>query len=250
MTTAIPAGWQCNTPSSIVVGDGPYATALALTFGAELLSSDQLLSGPVSHGGNEYPRILEQLELAMLVVSDAMTPSDAMQLHGVVWEWVVKTTSAKDEHDMAFFFVLPPRVPPEFVDALGVGLSVPTMTPDTGHDTWRRSDSLVRLLELVASTARKDRKTLDRRRASDARRAALSQLRQAVQVANKLAVQEAARDVLAVFEHRQYFLELFCRQPRHRHGNLLYSWLEAAVTGSVTPDWIATGRSNLADWLA
>ena len=106
------------------------------------------------------------------------------------------------------------------------------------------------MLALIAAIIPKDSIILEKRRAADVKRSALAQLRSALRDNDESAGVQAAGHVLSVFDRRQYLLEVFCRPPRHRHGRLLYCWLDAAVTGPVTQDWWASGKKHLDKWLA
>ena len=60
---------------------------------------------------------------------------------------------------------------------------------------------------------------------------------------------EAAQDLLNAFTRQEFLLDIFCRAPSHRHGNLLRGWLNGAVTGSVTPEWWSAGKLEVPGWL-
>lgn len=241
----IPENWLSSPPESLVLGSGPYASALAFVLEAGLLDCETLEAGPAENDG--YPQVLEKLERILLVVGNGMPAADALRHHRAAWEWVGKLSPAGDQHELAFLFVLPPDASQALEESLAVGLGIPEFDPkSTGHAVWRMSGSLESLLSGLAGTRPLDLPPLRARQAADVARVALRKLQQA---ADSHSMREAARAVLSVFSGREYHLDLFCRPPSHRHGNLLRGWLHTVVTSEVTPGSLEEGN-HPSQWLA
>ena len=235
-------------PASLVAGDGPYARALASIFGTACLPVDNLKAplNPNDDGG--YDRVLAELRRVFLVISDRMSVAEALQYHEAIWEWVQKLARAGDQHDLAFLFILPVDSSKAFEEGLAMGLSVSEIDPAaTGHAVWRRSGALIDLIDLAASIYPKDFVLLRNRRATDIKRAALARLRASVQKGDSC--EKSAAAVLAAFAGHEYYLDLFCKPPSHRHGNLFRKWLREAVTIPVTPHHHTDAVRDIATWL-
>ena len=251
MQSEVPYEWQLVPPESVVVGVGTYTRALASILGTIVLPFDRLHAGPAPNAGGGYPRVLENVRQVLLVVPEDMAPADAMRCHRAVWGWIEKLSSAGDQHDLRFLFILPETASAGYEEALAVGLCVPVIDPaTTGHAVWHRSGELSTLLKLIAAIRPMDIVRLKARRFADRRRRALAGLRIAVMGDAPETVLAAVLAVLDAFRGMEYHLDLFCRPPSHRHGNLLRGWLNAGVTGPVTQDWCAIGRGQLPAWLA
>jgi hypothetical protein len=251
MFSRIPDEWRYESPESFVGGVGAYSSALASIMGTVALPFDQMLGGPGPDIGGGYPRVLDRLKRAFLVVPEDMSPADALRCHQSLWNWVEKLSSAGDQHDLAFVFVLPVTAGKEYEGALAVGLCVPSIDPTlTGHGVWRQSDELMELLELAAAIRPMDALSWRSRLRSDQRRLALSQLRVAVTRGDVTAIGGAVQAVRDAFHQEAYHLDLFCNAPSHQNGNLLRRWLSEGVTSPVTQDWCAEGRKNIPTWLA
>lgn len=251
MPFSIPQQWRYAPPETLVAGDGPYAVALATVLGTEGISLGQLQSGPEAEDGGRFPQVLESLARAILVVSESMSAAEAIQCHRAAWDWIERLSSAGDQHELAFLFMLPEDTSQGFEDALAVGLGVPRIDPaSTGHAVWRRTGSLSELLDVLTGIRPMDLLPLRARRAADTKHTTMAGLRATLAQDNPTTVSEAARQVLAAFSGQDYLLDLFCRAPSHRHGNLLRGWLNAAVTYPVTPEGWKVARKQLAAWLA
>lgn len=250
MPFPVPVEWRYESLESLVVGVGAYSDALASIMGTVALPFAQLHDGPVPDMRGGYPRVLENLKRALLVVPEDMSAAEALRGHRSIWNWVERLSSAGDQHDLAFVFVLPVTDGNEYEEALAAGLCLSSIDPtSTGHGVWRQSGMLLELLELAAAIRPMDALSLRARQRSDHRQLAIEHLRDAVMQGDATAIRDAARVVLAAFRPAEYHLDLFCRAPSHRHGNLLRVWLNAGVTSPVTQDWCATGRSQLDVWL-
>jgi hypothetical protein len=246
----IPNEWRASPPQALAIGNGPYTIALATVLGiaSAPLALLNALSEPNERGG--HIRLLDDLERVFLVVSEGMSAAEALGCHQIVWGIVAKLSSAGDHHDLACLFILPADAPRSYEESLAIGLAVPEIDPaTTGHGVWRRSGSLSELLDLAASIKRMDLPPLRGRQARDTRHAALAKLRAAVAQDDPSAANAAAQEVLASFSGHEYHLDLFCRPPRHPHGNLLRTWLSNAVTSPITHGLWATRKPDLADWL-
>jgi hypothetical protein len=246
----IPGEWLHEPPESLVAGNGPFAAALAPILGVVALPFDLLDGGPEPGKGGGYPRVLDNLKRALLVVPEDMSPSEALGCHQSLWHWVEKLSSSGDQHDLAFIFVLPVTAGKEYEGALAVGLCIPSIDPaSTGHGVWRQCDALMELLDLAAAIRPMDALSCRARRRSDLKRLALAQLGIAATQGDTMAMREASQVVRDAFRQEEYHLDLFCRPPSHCHGNLLRGWLSAGVTGAVTQNWCDSGTRELADWL-
>jgi hypothetical protein len=247
----IPDDWQETPPQGLVVGDGPYTAALAAVLGIEYapLALLNFQAQPNDRGGHR--RMLDQLASVFLVVPEDMQPAEALHCHCQVWSLVEKLSSAGEQHDLAFLFVLPADAPRSYEKSLALGLAIPEITPaTTGHAVCRRSSSLSQLRNLAASTTPMDLPPLRARQSRDTRHVALARLRASVQQDDPSAATAAARQVLEAFSEQEYHLDQFCRPPGHPNGNLLRVWLSIAVTKPVTPDWWSVSKQQLTDWLA
>jgi hypothetical protein len=246
----IPHEWFEVPLETFVAGEGPYTRALAGIFGVTSLPLSQLEGGCLEGPCEGYPLVLEALKRVVLVVPEEMAAADALRYHQFVWEWIVRLSSAADQHEAAFIFVLSENASEQYDEALAVGLSVGvTNLGTTGHAIWRRSGTLAELLELIASVRPVDLQLLMARRRVDGRRLVLNRLRLALTQDNPVVIRAAMHAVLEAFRSEEYHLDLFCRPPSHRHGNLLRKWLMIGVTGAVTRDWCATAMSQLTAWL-
>jgi hypothetical protein len=250
MSSHIPTEWQYDPPGSLVVGDGSYASVLAFVLGTVALPFEQLRKGPAPNDTGGYPRVFDDLKWSFLVVMETMAPAEALRCHSEVWDWVEKLSSEKEQHELAFVFVLPPGTPQSYEAALAAGLILPAIDPLTsGHAVWTQSGSLGELIVLAGSTPPSDVVRLRGRRASDSRHIALTRLIDAARGNDPAQGREAAMEVLASFSGQEYDLDLFCRPPFHQNGNLLRDWLDTAVTTIVTPESWVEQRRKLAVWL-
>ena len=250
MNCGIPDSWITNPPETLLAGDGAYAEALSFVLGTVALNREMTAALPQPNAAGRFPRVFDDLKRVLLVVSERMSAAEALQLHEGVWQWVGKLASAGEHHDLAFIFILPADAPPSFDSALAVGLALSKIDPlTTGHAVWRRSGGLQELLDVMGETHPLDFVVLRARRAADSRHTALAELQAAVSSNDASAASAAVRNVRIAFSGREYDLDLFCRPPSHQRGNLLRKWLDSAVTSPVTPDWWATGREQLAEWL-
>ena len=246
----IPAEWLSAPPETLVVGSGPYAAALAFALGTNSFPMDDLDVGPQPTMDGGFPQVFEKLKRALLVVGENISAAEAIQCHGSIWSWLEKLASAGDQHELSFIFVLPAGASTEYERALAIGLGVAGIdSATTGHSVWRRSGSLTELLEVVSRTRPMDLLPLRARRLADTRHAALAALLATFLDGDRSKAEAAARQALAVFSGHEHHLDIFCRPPSHRHGNLLRNWLRAAVTDGVTPEWLSTGTNQLPEWL-
>jgi len=251
MSSPIPNEWLVDPPATLLAGEGPYAQAVAAGLGTTAISLSHLIAGPELNARGGYPQVLDGLAQIILVLSESMSPAEAIQCHRAAWDWVKKLSSARDQHQLAFLFILPADASQEFEGAIAVGLGVSDINPaSTGHAVWRRSGSLSEMLPVLANIRPMDLLPLQARRAANAKHTAIAGLRALLTQDSPTAVNEAARQVQLAFSGHEYLLDLFCRPPSHRHGNLLRAWLNTAVTAPVTQDWWTTSKQHLAEWLA
>lgn len=251
MASSVFNQWKVLSPESFVAGDGPFAAALAFILGVDSIGLRELRSGPQPGAGGSYPQVFEELKRVLLVVPESMSAADAVDCHGAAWNWVAKLSSAGDQHELAFVFILPPDASKEFEEAIAVGLGMRRIDPaTTGHAVWRCSGSLTELLDLLASILPMDLLPLRARQAADTKRAALIELRNTVASKDTTAIRQAAQEALAAFSGHEYLFDVFCREPSHQNGNSLRKWLRKAVTEAVTQDGWMEERKQLVLWLA
>jgi len=251
MPKPIPNEWLADPPTTLLAGEGPYAQALGSVLGTETISLSHLKDGPESSDAGGYSQVLENMAQAILVVSESMSAAEAMQCHQAVWDWIRTLSSSKDQHELVFLFDLPADASQEFEDAIAVGLGVAKIDPaSTGHAVWRRFGSLSEMLHVLANIRPMDLLPLQARQAANAKHTAIAGLRELLTQDSPTAVSEAARQVQLAFSGHEYLLDLFCRPPSHRNGNLLRGWLNASVTSPVTQDGWAASKQHLVEWLA
>jgi len=243
--TLIPDAWLSTPPQTLLVGDGPYASALAFVTGAAILAADDLLSGVEEPQEGGLPQVLGSLQRVVFVASASQSGADLLRCHRALWRWIEKLSPEGEQHEVAILFVLPDSSSASLEESLALGLGLKKFDPASGTEAARMGDPLESLLAAWAMICPTDLPTLRARQASDAARAALRKLRcQGGAAVNR----EAAREVLAIFAGREYQLDVFCRPPSHRHGNLLRGWLRSVVTDGVTPDSYKEG-CRPSDWL-
>jgi hypothetical protein len=242
----IPATWLEAPPRLLVVGEGPYARALAGILAAASLRPDELMTGPAPSESGGYPRVLGELQLVFMVAGVSQSAANLSRVHDALWHWVEKLSSDGDQHELSILFIIPPSSAESLVKSLAAGLGLECIGDGSpGHGWVKRDSPLAGVLEAAASIPPQDLPPLKVRQAADARHAALQDLRQAV---THEALLNATRRVNEVFRNEEYLLDLFCRPPSHRNGNQLRSWLNGTVTGSVTP-YDKSAESPL-DWLS
>jgi hypothetical protein len=251
MPFQIPDDWRTTPPQALVVGDGPYTAALAAILGTASVPLALINALPQPNDRDRHTRLLDDLARVFLVVPEDMPSADALNCHRLIWGLVEKFSTAGEQHDLAFIFILPADAPRSYEDSLAIGLALPEINPaTTGHAVCRRSTSLSELCSLAASTVAMDLPPLRARQSRDVSHSALARLRASVQQDDPSAATAAACQVLLAFSGHEYHLDQFCRHPRHPNGNLLRAWLNVAVTKPVTPGWWAVSKQQLADWLA
>jgi hypothetical protein len=243
----IPASWLAEPPRSLVVGEGPYARALAGILAAAGLLPDEVMTGPAPNESGGYPRVFGKLQRVFVVAGASQSAADLLRVHDALWHWIEKLSPAGDQHELAILFIIPPSAVDSLARSLAVGLGLERIETGTPGHRWVRMDSpLAGILETAASITPQDLPPLKARQAAEARHAALLDLRQAVTDEARL---NAARRLSELFRNEEYLLDLFCRPPCHRNGNRLRGWLNGIVTGHVTPQDQADATEGPADWL-
>jgi len=242
----VPEEWAAVIPQTLVIGDGPYSGALSRVLGTASISHQELSAGPGEQGDTGYPQVLRELERAIIVVGASHSAGDVLGCHAALWRWVEKLSPEGVQHEVAILFVLPASAGDALAESLAVGLGLEKLDPDYGHGIARMGDSLESLCRALSAIQPCDLPPLRARRASNVRHNAIRQLITACQP-NDLA--GAARDVAERFHGEEYHLDMFCRPPSHRNGNLLRKWLKEAVTDGVTLETMGTARNKLAEWL-
>ena len=236
MPIAFPDEWLGYPPEMLVVGNGPFATALSQVLAAAQIGSDDMIFLPEADNNGKYPRVLNDLQRVFFVVDPAKSAADALMVHDVVWEWVQRLTALKARHQLAIQFIIPRNAEREFREAMCIGLSLTDLDMEIeGYGVCSMEDGLFSLVRLASRIFPKDFIILKNRRNADGRRLALTSFRTAVMQGDDVIIREAAIEVETTFRKKRHYLDLFCNPPRHSNGNSLRSLLEGVVTGSVTP---------------
>ena len=246
MPTSVPDPWLPNPPQTLLIGDGPYARSLAFIIGGAILPSDDLLSGVEEPQEGGLPQVFGSLERVIFVAGAVQSGSDLLRWHRALWIWIEKLSPEGEQHEVALLFVLPDSSVASLEESLAVGLGLKKLDSASGHGVVRMGDSMESLLGKLSAICPLDLPPLRARQTADAARVALHRLGRAHDPAD---IRDAASKVLTIFSGREYHLDLFCRPPSHRNGNLLRGWLRAIVTDGVTPDSVKEGN-HLAEWLA
>lgn len=247
-TTPIPESWFVSPPRLLVVGDGLYCSALARILGAAVLAPDDLIVAPEPNELGAYPLVLGELEKIFLVSGASHSAADLLRMHDALWQWMMRLSRLKEEHDLAILFLLQPGG-----DGLGLelaaGLGIESFeTSPRGHGLARMDDSLTSLMVKASAILPQDLPPLRARLEADVRHTALKELKQSLRFTDE-EVGAAARRVAATFQGKEYLLDLFCRPPSHRNGSSLRKWLNRVVTEGVTPFIIAGLDEGPTDWL-
>jgi len=250
MSLNYPGCWITYPPNVLVVGDGVFASALAQVFGVGILRTSEMLAGPDPNEGGGYPKVLGSLKRVCLVAGIWHTATDLLRWHDAVWDWVCKLSPDGDQHDLAVAWILPPGCGASLGEGILTGLSLcGADAPAEGHAIIPMDAPLAEMLATVARITPSDLPPLRARLAGDQRYGSLRALWRALEAGDGPGIREAASRVSEVFAGREYLLDLFCRQPSHRNGNLLRKWLSKAVTGEVTPYSDDTPAESPKDWL-
>jgi hypothetical protein len=234
MSAPIPHEWFLNPVHTIVVGDGPFAAALAFVLGGARLDGDTLLAGPqpMSTG---FPRVLSGLQRVIQVVGGGQSAADALHWHDAAWAWVEKLSSQGADHEQGFLFVVPRDAGAALEDSLATGLAVGDLDfAAHGYAMCRAGIRMAELVELLRQIGTSDLVRLRNRRAADGRRRVLTKLMEAERSNDASVLANAASEVTAAFDGKEHDLDLFCRAPSHANGNRLRSLLKRLVTAGVT----------------
>ncbi len=235
-TMPLPKTWRASPPHLLVLGEGAYAHALAQILTASFLRPEDISADPAPNEGGGYTKVLVNLEAVILVAGTGDAASDLLRWHESVWRWIEKLSHEGDQHDVAILFVLADASGSSLADGLALGLGLEKIDPaTTGHGIARMSDSLETLCASLVAIRPMDLPPLRARRAANERHQALEMLKHAASLNEPTALHAAAERVQVAFEGCEYHLDLFCRSPSHRNGNLLRGWLNRIVTGGVTP---------------
>ena len=236
-----------SPPKTLVLGSGAYALALAQILDAGRVNPGELLKDPEPNESGGYPRVFCDLERVFMVVASDQSPAEVLRCHEGLWNWVGKLSPDGDQHELCIIFILPESAGGSFEESLALGLGVPMVDlQKVGHSVAPASNPLQDLLSSLSRTHPSDLPPLKARQAGDSRHAALKALRKA-DTAEFL--QDTARHVIELFAESEYQLDLFCRPPSHRNGNLLRGWLRDTVASTVTPDYLMDSKPELAKWL-
>lgn len=247
MAARIPDEWLSDPPYTLVVGDGAYAAALAVVFGASLIEPETLLTVPEEPDQGGLPLVLTELERVIFVLGARLSTAESLGWHEALWRWVERLSPKGDEHDIAVLFILPDVTCDSLGAALAVGLGLQTIEPaTTGHGIARMSDSLHSICTILAAIQPMDLPPLRARKRADERHSALHALR-AAETAKELRM--SAQRVAEAFQRHEYLLDLFCRPPGHPNGNFFREWLHEAVSGAISFEKIDDAKSSLATWL-
>lgn len=232
-----------------MVGNGPYAKTLASLLEAGFVPLERVEAPVETDSEGRTFLIFEDLERVLFVVPHGMSDSEILRHHRRLLEWVARLSSAGDQHDLTFIFILDDSSHGGFKNALAAGLGIAAIIPETGHTVFPKSGALSELLDLLRLGRPFDLASLRARQASDSKRTALARLRLAVGRNESAEARAAAEDILRLFAGREHLIDLFCRPPAHQNGNSLRHWLREVSIGSLAQgDW-RTAVGNLADWL-
>ena len=249
MSKASLSEWLDYPPETMVIGDGPYAKALAFVLGTVPITHETLLAEPTECLGG-YPRVFEDLKRCFLVVPESMAAAEALRCHEFVWHWVELLSSVHEMHELLFIFVIPHQSSSSYEESLAFGLATTLRETDRpGFSTWNSSGPLAELIDLATKTTPIDLQTHRARLRGDTRRIALLNLHAALLMGDELNIEKTFKDVNVLFQGQEVHLDLFCCPPSHRNGNLFRTWLASGVTEGVTPDWCETGKHGLQEWL-
>ena len=242
--------WVSEAPSLLVVGDGPFAAALAMITDSGRISYDDLESEAKSNESGGSPRVLDDLKIVFLVVKNKHSAADVLRFHRALWGLLKKLSSAGDQHEIAVVLILPEDSSLAFEETLAWGFGLEVVELESlGISFTPITTPLGSLIEIAIRTRPMDLPPLLARQASNERHAALESLRAAAKLSNPAALCLAAEKVMTVFNGKDHHLDLFCRRPCHLNGNLLRQWLRMIVTEDYTPHQTTESTLSLMDWL-
>jgi hypothetical protein len=244
--SSIPEPWLSDPPTTLVIGDGPYAQALALVYRSAMIGTGALLGNDQEAQEGGLPLVLRDLSRVLILSGPTQSTADILGCHAALWRWIEKLSPEGDQHEVAILFVLPQTSGNALEEAISLGLGFENLDPTSGHGIARMGDSLGSLCRALSAIRPCDLPPLRTRQAGNIRHKAIRQLIDA-NCAEDLA--KAAEVVTNAFKGQEYHLDLFCRPPSHRNGNQLRQWLQEAVTDGVTPDSSKAARFKLAEWL-
>jgi hypothetical protein len=215
--------------------------------GAAFLTPEQILAGPSPNESGGFPRVLVTLGRAFIIVGNSHGATEVLRMHDAAWDWVAKLSPEGDQHELSVIFVVSPAASESLERAIAAGLGLEGFTTGMpGHGLVRMDAALPELLAAAAAVPLRDLPPLRARQAADRRHTALKAL---LETATEQQQIGAAQRVNEVFRDQEYLMDLFCRPPNHRNGNLLRSWLSTLVTKGVTPDGEASSDKGPAEWL-
>lgn len=195
--------------------------------------------------------MLGDLQLVFLVMSANQSAADALRWHNAVWEWVMKLSPNGDQHELAMVFIVLAGDAARTTEALLTGLGLAgTDQAAAGHAIIPMDAPLADILAEVVRIQPMDLPPLRARQAADSRHASLRGLRCALEAGDSMESRAAAIRVIQAFGGHEYLLDLFCRPPSHRNGNLLRGWLNELVTSGVTPQNAHTVDDGPLAWLS
>lgn len=234
-------------PHDLVIGCGCFSRTLACVLGAVRIEPECLLTGHHKLNEQSTPLVLRDLERVTLVCGQGDSSADLLNWHEAVWRWIECFSPERDQHEIAVLFILPDVTSDSLGATLAAGLGLQAIDPATsGHGIVRMSDSLHSICTVLAAIQPMDLPPLRARKKADVRHAALHALR-AAETAEELRV--SAQRVALAFQEREYLLDLFCRPPGHRNGNLFRAWLREAARGGISFGKIEDAKTSLATWL-
>jgi hypothetical protein len=247
MPASGPLEWLSKPPRILVVGDDSCARAIALILDAGRVTPECLDGQVVVSDEGGAPQILHDLQRVILVGGGSRSSADLLNWHEAVWRWIERLSPEGDQHEIAVLFILADASLNSLGAALAVGLGLQTIDPATsGHGIARMSDPLHSICTALAAIKPMDLPPLRARKRADVRHAALHALR-AAGTSDELRV--LAHRVAEAFQGHEYLLDIFCRPPGHRNGNLFRAWLRGAVSEAINFEKIDDVKSSLATWL-
>jgi len=230
---------MAESPETLIVGDGPFALALALILNAGHIGFESLMAAPAPLASGAFPLVLDSLQRVFLVAGTHHCIADLLTARAGVWGWVERLSVEREYHPVAVIFVLRPETGEGFISSLALALGLDEFDqPSSGHSVVRMGDPLKKMLTTADRTARRDAVTHQSRLKADRRYRALMRLRTVGvdDTGDSESMRIVAASVLEVFFEREYDLDLFCCPPSHPNGNVVRKLLNKAVTGSVTQE--------------
>lgn len=236
--------WIDHPPSYLIVGAGVYARSLAQVVHGDLITDEMLDQGPPSLCSGSYARVFDAFK-SLLFVVDAWSIADVLWRFDQFSLWIEKLSGAAEFHEFAAVFVFGRNESDQFERALANGLGLNGFDNTDGTIVWRRSQSLLTLVQELGRIPKTDLQSVRTRRANRPRRQTLVNLKNSIAFENDELVLIASERVAQEFKYDNHALDSFCIPPFHLNGNAWRWWISRVVTEGVTPDTRARAREML-----